>query len=252
MDYCANVQYIEYMLKGSKKERSENRGDPRIEVLRDRLRRFEERWIREEREAVVSTGVEKIDRLLPGGGFPRAALSEINGPLGGGRMTVAWRAAAAAVCGGEAAACVDARGWLYPPGVGFFDMDWRRLCMVRPPGGERAVWAAEQLVRSGCFKMVMIYCARRLSQVEGRRLHRAAEAGGSAVILVGIERPSRGLPIALRLHVEMNPEGEVQFCVLRARGAAPGCSGRMAWRMLLGLAESGLSEREDNRCAGEG
>jgi len=209
--------------------------NPEIAVLREQLRRFEKRWLEQEADAVVGTGEEAIDSLLPHGGFPAGALSEINGALGGGRMTVAWRVMAIALEQGGLAACVDGPGWLYPPGANEFGVQWRRLCLVRPPEGKRDVWAAEQLIRSGCFKVVVLYRTTPLSEVQGRRLHRAAEAGRTVVLLVGSERPSRGLPVTIRLQVSGHEEGMVRLSLQRAKGMTPGKSAELTWERLMGF-----------------
>ena len=55
--------------------------------LREEIRRLERRPAR--REGFVACGVASVDAVLPGGGFPRGALSELVGGPASGKAR--WR-----------------------------------------------------------------------------------------------------------------------------------------------------------------
>ena len=203
----------------------------RIQALRGMLRQMERSASERTRTPVVETGLAALDGLLPHGGVPSGGVSEVTGPEGGGRLTVALLAAAAATRAGRLAAVVDAGGRLYPPAVAALGVRLGRLCVVRPPAGERAAWAAEQLARSGCFAVVVLDPLHRVTPVQAERLRRAATSGGTALIVVG--RGEIGgwasLPSEVRLGVRPGGGG-LAVTVLRARGAAPGATAVIAGR----------------------
>jgi protein ImuA len=207
-----------------------------IEDLRERIRRLEQRPPR--RAAFEATGLPEVDALLPGGGFPRGALSEIAGGPGSGKTALCLAAMARAMRGEGLAAFVDGRGELYPPAAAALGVDLSRLLIVRPgspgspdskdgarrspprgPGGDRAplaaLWAAEALLASGAFEVVAmdlpLPALLRLESMGGR-LRAAAEKGGAVGLWLAAARPSRGegagrVPAAVRLEVARGPGG---------------------------------------------
>lgn len=223
------------------REKGEERS-ARIRALQGMLRQMEQTTSIHALSPVVATGVTGLDGLLPRGGFPCGEVSEVTGPEGGGRMTVALLAAAAATRAGRIVAVVDAGGRLYPPAVAALGVELGRLCVVRPPAGERAAWAAEQLARSGCFQVVVFDPLHRVTATQAERLRRAAASGGAALLVIG--RAEIGgwaaLPSSVRLGVRPEPGG-LAVTVLRARGAAPGA-------MVL-LAVDGVSAAGDGEGA---
>jgi protein ImuA len=181
-----------------------------VRALRDRIREIEG-----ERVGVVATpcGLPEIDRLL--GGLPSPGLLELHGPPGGGRAGVALGLAAALTQRERLVAWVDAGEQLYPPAAAARGVVLPRLLVVRP-APDRVTWAAEQLLRSGCFSLVVI-SEPRLRGQEGYRWARAVEAGGCTGVVL-VEHPSRALPATQRLAV-----GQGRISVVRDRvGASTG------------------------------
>src|SRR5512142_3321715 len=126
--------------------------------LREEIRRIERRPAR--RSGCVPCGLEAVDTVLPGGGFPRGALAELCGGPASGKTGVAL-ALIAALGGGVLAAFLDGRGTLHPPAARAPDVDLARLLIARTAGGrgrasgaddpERdpalvGLWAAEALL----------------------------------------------------------------------------------------------------------
>lgn len=121
----------------------------------------------------VPTGVAALDAILPGGGFPRGRLSAW-APRGG--ATAVLRAAAlATVAAGERAVWIDGDGTVagafWEPGP----------ILLRSPTRVHALRAAEVLLRSGAFALVVLAGAdpEGVTQV---RLSRAAHDGGGACV----------------------------------------------------------------------
>src|SRR5579885_3325071 len=83
---------------------------------------------------VLATGIASIDRALAGG-FPKGAISTLEGSPSSGRSALAARALAVATCSGGAAALVeshaDASGFVFPPSLEDAGIALGRLAIVR-------------------------------------------------------------------------------------------------------------------------
>ncbi len=205
-----------------------------IEGLREEIRRIERKPPL--RARFVSSGRPEVDALLPGGGFPRGAVTELAGGHASGKTALALSVLAAAMGEEGLAAFVDGRGELYPPAAAAVGVDLDRLLVVRPlaPGpqggkGEsarHALWAAEALLSSGAFEAVAmdvpIEGAR--DRVIGsnclagalRRLRAAADKGGAVGIWLGVPGSVR-VPSAVRLEFSAGLAGLQVWCAF-ARG----------------------------------
>jgi hypothetical protein len=104
------------------------------------------------------TGIAAIDRLLPGG-VPRRAVTHWAGEVTAGRTAALRRLVGAAlretrVAVVDAALTLDAGDW-----CGADDGPLAGLWVARPPAAGRAAegaWAAEALLRSGAFGLVVL------------------------------------------------------------------------------------------------
>jgi len=205
-----------------------------LEDLRERIRRIERRPPR--RAAFEATGLGEVDALLPGGGFPRGALSEIAGEPGSGKTAIVLAAMARALAGGadRQVAFVDGRGEIYPPAAAALGVDLPRLLIVRPPpdGLREALWAAEALLASGAFELVAIdppaaVCRPGQAHPEAmaRRLVAAAEKGGAVGLWLAALQPGQApelrIPAAVRLAVACQAGGRPVVRRVSARGADP-------------------------------
>jgi protein ImuA len=200
--------------------------------LREEIRRIERSPAR--REGVAPSGLADVDAVLPGGGFPRGALSALSGGPARGKTAVAL-ALLAALGPEDLAAYVDGRGELYPPAAAARGVDLARLLVVRPPaarggaGGRGGVtpgvraglWAAEALLASGAFAAVAIDLPipRALpgADAAARRLQAAAERGGAVGLWLA---PGKGLRIPAALRIEIALEGG-RISARRVVGGAP-------------------------------
>src|SRR6202022_2157672 len=130
--------------------------DPAFAALRERLDR--RHWgttaaaftLGDER--VVRTGIDALDAAL-GGGFPRGTIGTLEGPPSSGRSALAARLLAAATRRGLGAAVgVD----LFPPALAAAGVRLERLLIVRTGEPVEAARAADIIVRSGAFTVVVI------------------------------------------------------------------------------------------------
>lgn len=202
-----------------------------VSRLREEIRRLERRTSR--RSGVVASGLADVDAVLPAGGFPRGALSELAGGRASGKTAVAL-SLFASLEPHELAAYVDGRAELYPPAAAERGVDLARLLVVRPgasapapaaPGRARAtpdvraaLWAAEALLASGAFAAVAIDVPVG-AEIEGRdavarRLQAAAERGGAVGLWLS---GGSGLRVPAAVRVELVREGER---IVARRGAS--------------------------------
>lgn len=138
----------------------------------------------------VATGIKPLDHILPNHGLPRARLS-VWAPFGG--ATAILRAAALAVhAQGERCAWIDADNTV----AGAFWPDGPYL--VRPKSRIHALRAAEELLRSGGFSLLVL-AGCEPQGTETVRLTRAAREGGSALVSIGTAASMASLRLTSRL-----------------------------------------------------
>ena len=135
-----------------------------------------------------ATGLAALDALL-GGGWPRAALSEISGPRSSGRTAVVRAALAAAISAGESTALVDVGGTLDARAA---VMSATATTSPGPPllwircAAAQALKAADLVVAAGGFGTVALdLCDARLRIPDAAwmRLRHAARAQGTTVLV---------------------------------------------------------------------
>jgi protein ImuA len=194
--------------------------------LRDEIRRLERRPDR--RSGALPCGLASVDEALPAGGFPRGALSELRGGPASGKTAVAL-SLVAALGPDELAAFVDGTGELYPPAAAALGVDLGRLLVVRAAGDAQAraevdrsrprvdlgFWAAEALLGSGAFAVVIVDVALppALRGADGllRRLQTAAEKGGTVGLWLSAPGAAARVPAGIRLDVALR-NGQIVAC----------------------------------------
>ncbi len=116
---------------------------------------------------VVSSGLRRLDPLLPGGGVRRGSLIEwLAGDEGSGATTLAGLIACrlAATSSARTIVVVDRRGWFHPPAL----MPWLsrqttpghdgpRLIVARPAGDDDEIWAIDQALRCSGVAAVLAW-----------------------------------------------------------------------------------------------
>lgn len=192
----------------------------------------------------IPSGYPRLDRQLPGGGWPRHALTEILlEQYGAGELKLVMPALARLSRmddGSEDDA--DKEGsrerWLawiappfqpYPPALLQWGIDLARMLIVRPKSGSEIpgseiLWAAEQALASGTCAAVLLWpqpVDRVIDHTASRRLQLAAARGHSQAFLFrtfrALLQPSAA---ALRLKLEAGPQG-TDVGILKSRGGRP-------------------------------
>lgn len=109
-------------------------------------------------ETILRSGFRELDTAL-GGGFSRGVLTTLEGAPGSGRSAVAARLLASATASGLAALVESpggSEGAFYPPALEAAGVDLSRLLIVRVEDATAVARAADILMRSAAFGVVVI------------------------------------------------------------------------------------------------
>ncbi|WP_110650786.1 translesion DNA synthesis-associated protein ImuA [Salinicola peritrichatus] len=173
--------------------------------------------IHEDRQGAIATGHAALDAVLPGGGWPRAAVSEllVQG-AGSGELALLWPLLARLTRAERPLVLVSPPAIPYPAA-------WRRAgvrlerCHWLDVGGREALWATEQCLRAACCAAVVAWLPQADSRAM-RRLQVAAASGDTlAFVLRPLAKTREASPVALRLR--LHPHAELE--VLKCRGGWP-------------------------------
>ena len=175
-----------------------------------------------------ASGFAELDRLLPGGGWPRSGLTEILSDVPGiGALRLVLP---------TLARLSQADGWViwvsppyvpYPPALAAAGLDLSRTLVVELPEAQAdakhdTLWAYEQALHFGDCAAALLWPGS-MSPLQLRRLQLAAESSGCWGLLFRARRyaavPS---PAALRLAVAPADVDELELTLLKARGARAG------------------------------
>ncbi|HEY74984.1 MAG TPA: recombinase RecA [Thermoflexia bacterium] len=119
---------------------------------------------------VIPTGSLALDIALGVGGIPRGRVTEIYGPDGAGKTTLAQHIVAEAQKQGGIAAFIDMEHALDPSYAAACGVDVDNLYIAQPDTGEQALEIAEALVRSGAVDVIVIDSVAALvprAEIEG-------------------------------------------------------------------------------------
>ena len=179
----------------------------------------------------LPSGYSKLDRHLPGGGWPRHALTEIlleHYGMGELQLLMPALARLSQAEGGEAADDSEA-GWIawiappfqpYPPALLQWGINLSRVLIVRPRQESETLWAAEQALSSGNCAAVLMWLDT-LDDYSSRRLQLAAEKGQSwAIAFRPLAALSQASAAALRIQLISGEKG-TDLGILKSRGGRP-------------------------------
>ena len=171
-----------------------------------------------------STGHASLDALLPGGGWPEAALTELLLPADGvGELRLLLPTLARLTQAAQPVVLVAPPYLPFPAGWHQAGVDLAHLHLVEAAPRD-ALWAAEQCLRSGCVGAVLAWpmLSRGMGGNDDRALRRLQVAADSGRALGFVFRELRAAanpsPAALRIAVEGVPP---QLRVLKCRGGNP-------------------------------
>ncbi len=187
---------------------------------------------RYEQSAGLPTGFDQLDRLLPGQGWPRAALSEILCDSAGiGELGLV--APGLARLSREQARWIT---WINPPfmphapALAAAGIDVNKVLLIRTgaadSNGQDALWVLEQALESGACSAVLAWLDElRLRIPDLRRMHLRAQQGRAWAVLFRPGLESRNPSAAeLRLRIraaDLSSEGgprRLLLSILKRRG----------------------------------
>ena len=165
--------------------------------------------------SVHPTGLAALDAVLPTGGWPESALSEILMAKDGvGELQLVLPTLARLSAAGERIVLVAPPYTPYPHAWQNAGVDLRQLSVVQAEERD-ALWAVERCLRSGSCGAVLCW-PRKADDRALRRLQVAAETGQTlAFAWRALSEAINASPAALRLAVEAKP---AQVRVLKCRG----------------------------------
>ncbi|HZP67981.1 MAG TPA: translesion DNA synthesis-associated protein ImuA [Rudaea sp.] len=155
----------------------------------------------------LPSGLAELDALLPGGGWPLGALSEILFEYDGiGELALVMPALAELTRRRQRVVFVAPPYIPYAPALAACGLDLRYVVEIEAAAGAGA-WSAEQCLRSGACGAVLGWL-EHAEYTALRRLQLAAESGDALAFLF---RPARAAakqsPAALRLRLQRDGEG---------------------------------------------
>ncbi|MBU0495410.1 MAG: recombinase RecA [Chloroflexi bacterium] len=163
---------------------------------------------------VIPTGSIALDMALGVGGIPRGRVTELYGPEGAGKTTLAQHIIAEAQRLGGVAAYIDVEHAMDPLYAQKCGVDIDNLLISQPDTGEQALEICEALVRSGAVDIVVVDSVAALvprAEIEGemgdahmalqarlmsqamRKLSGAISKTGTAVVFVNQLREKIGI-----------------------------------------------------------
>jgi cell division inhibitor SulA/protein ImuA len=177
--------------------------------------------------AGLASGYPKLDQQLPGGGWPRNALTEILlEHYGTGELQLLMPALAHLSQPQDHAAEAGWIAWVappfepYPPALQQWGVNLSRVLIVRPKKSTEALWAAEQALSSGTCVAVLLW-PEVFDDAASRRLQLAAEKGQSwAIAFRSIRARSQPSAAALRIRLSAGDKG-TDLGILKSRGGRP-------------------------------
>ena len=198
--------------------------EPVRHLSRDELRVRLERMSRSSenedcsRPIALSTGFAELDAVLPGGGWPVGAITELMPEAQGiGELSLLLPALARLSQAGRYLVWIAPPCLPYPLALERQGLALDRLLLVQAQDAQAVLWAAEQALRCPAIGAVLAWPAS-LDDRRVRRLQLAAETGGSCGLLyrppAAAQQPS---PAALRLRLEALDAG-LRIEIQKVRG----------------------------------
>jgi hypothetical protein len=169
----------------------------------------------------VRTGFAELDAVLPGGGWPAGALTEIHCERpGAGELQLVMPAAARLTQSGRWLTLIAPPYIPYAPALVFHGVRLSRVMLVQTPSVEESLWACGQALRShGCG--AVLAWLDRAPERSFRRLQLAAENNDALALLFRPGRAAPASPAALRLHVSKSQSRTLVRVLKRRGGGVP-------------------------------
>jgi len=177
------------------------------------------------REAdALPTGFDILDRHLPGGGWPRAGLSELMLPSAGiGELRLLLPALKALSRQNRWIAWVNPPFIPYAPAFSAAGVDISKILLIHPRTHKDALWSLERATRSGTCSAALAWLDERaLRTKDTQRLQLAARQGGTLTWLFRPDRARAENSLAeLRLAIAPGDTDVLKVSLCKRRGGWP-------------------------------
>ncbi len=165
----------------------------------------------------VPSGYMELDAVLPGGGWPRGALTELLLERPGiGELRFLLPALSELASEDRWLAFIAPPYLPYAPMLANYGIDPARLICIRTPKVQEQLWAAELALRSNACAAVVMW-PTQLDEKSARRFQLAAEEGRCLGVLYGKVGHPRASAAPLRLQLSA-ARGGLGIQVLKRRG----------------------------------
>ena len=167
---------------------------------------------------VLSSGYEKLDRHLPGKGWPLGALTELlTETSGSGEFSLLLPALAAMTSKRRWVVLLDPPWVPYPPAMRGHGVALEHVMLIRTRTVEESLWACEQALR-GVRGGAVLAWQNDPGFARLRRLQLAARAGHkSAFLFRPMAATQQASPAALRLQLSGH-DTDICISILKCRG----------------------------------
>ena len=187
------------------------------------LRRFGvHRASRQAELPAMATGWLALDRLLPGGGYPIGAVTELlTAGSGIGELSLLLHALAPRMAehSRRQLAFISPPGTLHAAALAQSNIDCSRVPIIHCQNDSERVWCVEQMAHIHAFTAFVIW-GDSLDTTALRRLQLAAEKAVCPVFVYrDIRRAAERSPAALRLAITASAEGQ-RLEIIKCRGPA--------------------------------
>jgi hypothetical protein len=171
--------------------------------------------------ASVPTGYAELDAELPGGGWPTAGLTDLLfAQQGAGEFRLLAPVLQSLTQSQQKIIVLAPPHILSAPALEQMGVDLKQVLILEPTRPMDSLWAAEQVLRSGCAGAMLAW----LPQIQPEHLRRLQVAAAGCEGLAFIYRPARfqsqPSPAPLRLRCEAGAYGKLIVDIVKRRGPA--------------------------------
>lgn len=168
-----------------------------------------------------ASGFARLDRELPGSGWPDGVLTELIGREPGiGELRLLVPLLRQLTRERRTVILLAPPHVPYAPALASFGIDLDHLLVVHAPSAADRLWAVEQTLRSACFGALLAWLPQEKTRPEHlRRLQLAAQgAQGPVFLFRSLAAQFEASPAPLRLLLLAQPEQRLSVQILKRRG----------------------------------
>lgn len=171
----------------------------------------------------LASGFAALDALLPGGGWPGRALSEILQPRAGvcELRLLGPALAAAQQAGGRSLLLINPPFTPHLPGLAAWGLNPRQIVWLAPAGATQVLWTLEQALKANAAGALLAWLPESTRPEQLRRLQ-ACALGAQAPCFVfrAAAAATQSSAAPLRLLLQPRADWELELRILKRRGPA--------------------------------